>query len=89
MQSVFLYIPACYPEHAASVFAAADFMRSAVACGAVVFSRPLFGNLGVGGGCSLLAGLTVLCIGGIYLLRFYGGFLRRRSRFGPRKGRKW
>ncbi|KAE8308634.1 major facilitator superfamily domain-containing protein [Aspergillus transmontanensis] len=50
MQSVFLYIPACYPEYAASVFAAADFMRSAVACGAVVFSRPLFVNLGVGGG---------------------------------------
>ncbi|KAE8141021.1 MFS general substrate transporter [Aspergillus pseudotamarii] len=88
MQSVFLYIPACYPEHAASVFAAADFMRSAFACGAVVFSRPLFGNLGVGGGCSLLAGLTVLCIGGIYLLRFYGGFLRRRSRFGRGEGGK-
>ncbi|OGM40898.1 hypothetical protein ABOM_010005 [Aspergillus bombycis] len=82
MQSVFLYIPACYPEHAASVFAAADFMRSALACGAVVFSRPLFLNLGVGGGCSLLAELTVLCILGIYLLRFYGGALRRRSRVG-------
>lgn len=66
------------------MFAAADFMRSAVACGAVVFSRPLFVNLGVGGGCSLLAGLTVLCVRGIYFLRFYGGVVRRRSGFGGR-----
>ncbi|KAE8382247.1 major facilitator superfamily domain-containing protein [Aspergillus bertholletiae] len=82
MQSVFLYIPACYPAHAASVFAAADFMRSAFACGAVVFSHPLFVNLGVGGGCSLLAGLTVVCVGGIYLLRFFGAALRKKSKVG-------
>ena len=81
MQSVFLYIPACYPRHAASVFAASDFLRSAFACGAILFSRPMFINLGVGRGCSLLAGLTVACILGIYALRFYGERLRVRRRW--------
>jgi DHA1 family multidrug resistance protein-like MFS transporter len=37
--------------------------------------------LGVGGGVSLLAGLTTLCIGGIFILFFYGEKLRAKSRF--------
>ncbi|CAG7983359.1 unnamed protein product [Penicillium salamii] len=81
MQSIFLYIPACYPQYAASVFAATDFTRSAFACGAVVFSRPLYENLGVGRGCSLLAGLTVGCVVGIYMLYNFGERLRLRSKF--------
>ena len=81
MQCVFLYIPACYPQYAASVFAATDFTRSAFACGAVVFSRPLYENLGVGPGCSLLAGLTIGCVIGIYLLYHYGEALRLRAKF--------
>lgn len=59
MQCIFQYIPSCYPHYAASVFAPTDFTRSAFAYGAVVFSRPLYLNLGVGRGCSLLAGLTL------------------------------
>ncbi|KAI9037602.1 MFS transporter [Aspergillus affinis] len=81
MQCVFLYIPACYPQYAASVFAATDFTRSAFACGAVIFSTPLYRNLGVGRGCSLLAGLTVGCVVGIYLLYNFGARLRAKSRF--------
>ncbi|KAJ5554592.1 hypothetical protein N7513_004551 [Penicillium frequentans] len=81
MQSVFLYIPACYPQYAASVFAATDFTRSSFACGAVVFSRPLYENLGIGPGCSLLAGLTIGCVVGIHLLYNYGERLRLKSKF--------
>ncbi|KAE8152876.1 MFS general substrate transporter [Aspergillus avenaceus] len=81
MQCVFLYVPACYPHYAASVFAATDFTRSAFACGAVMFSRPLYVNLGLGPGCSLLAGLTIGCVVGIHFLYRYGEALRRRSRF--------
>lgn len=81
MQCIFLYIPACYPKYAASVFAATDFTRSAFACGAVIFSRPLYVNLGIGPGCSLLAGLTVGCVVGIYVLYNYGEALRLRSKF--------
>ncbi|CAI7566135.1 unnamed protein product [Penicillium manginii] len=81
MQCIFLYIPACYPQYAASVFAATDFTRSAFACGAVIFSRPLYVNLGIGPGCSLLAGLTIGCVVGIYVLYHYGEALRLRSKF--------
>jgi DHA1 family multidrug resistance protein-like MFS transporter len=81
MQCVFLYVPACYPHYAASVFAATDFTRSAFACGAVMFSRPLYLNLGIGPGCSLLAGLTVVCAVGVHLLYRFGEALRGRSRF--------
>ncbi|KAJ6083058.1 hypothetical protein N7467_007193 [Penicillium canescens] len=81
MQCVFLYIPACYPQYAASVFAATDFSRSAFACGAVIFSKPLYENLGIGPGCSLLAGLTIGCVVGIYVLYNYGEALRLRSKF--------
>lgn len=81
MQCVFLYIPSCYPQYAASVFAATDFTRSAFACGAVVFSRPLYENIGVGRGCSLLAGLTIGCVVGIYTLYNFGEKLRLSSKF--------
>jgi DHA1 family multidrug resistance protein-like MFS transporter len=81
MQCVFLYVPACYPHYAASVFAATDFTRSAFACGAVMFSRPLYVNLGVGPGCSILAGLTVVCAVGVQVLYRFGEALRGRSRF--------
>lgn len=81
MQCVFMYIPACHPRYAASVFAATDFTRSAFACGAVIFSRPLYLNLGVGRGSTLLAGLTIGCVVGIYLLFWFGESLRKRSKF--------
>ncbi|KAF4247572.1 hypothetical protein CNMCM8980_007210 [Aspergillus fumigatiaffinis] len=81
IQCIFIYIPMTYPQYAASLFAGNDFMRSALACGAILFSRPLYINLGVGPGISLLAGLTVGCIGGIFALYYYGAKLRARSRF--------
>jgi DHA1 family multidrug resistance protein-like MFS transporter len=81
IQCIFIYIPMTYPQYAASLFAGNDFMRSALACGAILFSRPLYINLGVGPGVSLLAGLTVACIGGIFALYYYGAGLRARSRF--------
>ncbi|PYH90293.1 benomyl/methotrexate resistance protein [Aspergillus ellipticus CBS 707.79] len=81
IQCIFIYIPMTYPQYAASLFASNDFMRSALACGAILFARPLFVNLGVGKGVSLLAGLTVGCIGGMFALYYFGARLRARSRF--------
>ncbi|KAM0453098.1 hypothetical protein ACHAPV_009213 [Trichoderma viride] len=80
-QVVFIYIALAYPKYSASLFAANDFVRSSIACGAIHFSRPLFINLGVGKGVSLLAGLSCAGVIGIFVLYFYGGALRRRSRF--------
>jgi len=81
IQCVFLYLPLVYPQYAASLFAGNDFLRSSVAAGAIHFSRPLFDNLGVDRGVTLLAGLTCGCSIGIYVLFFYGDRLRASSRF--------
>lgn len=69
LQCVFLYIPGCYPQYAASVFAATDFTPSAFACGAVIFSRPLYLNLRVGRECSLLG----VCFGDLFVVSLWGG----------------
>ncbi|KAJ5648868.1 major facilitator superfamily domain-containing protein [Penicillium longicatenatum] len=81
MQCIFVYIPLSYPKYAASLFAANDFFRSALACGSVMFAHPLFANLGVARGTSLLGGLSVIGIIGIWLLYFYGSRLRALSKF--------
>jgi DHA1 family multidrug resistance protein-like MFS transporter len=52
-----------------------------MAAAAILFSRPLFKGLGVGGGVSLLGGFTVLCAGLLLLLYLYGAKLRAKSRF--------
>lgn len=81
LQGIFLYLPFTYPQYSASLFAANDFARSTLASGAILFARPMFLGLGVDGGVGLLAGLTVLCVGGIYVLFFFGESLRKRSKF--------
>ncbi|KAH7327945.1 major facilitator superfamily domain-containing protein [Stachybotrys elegans] len=81
MQCIFVYIPLSYPMYAASLFAANDFFRSALACGSIIFAHPLYGNLGVARGTSLLGGLSVIGIIGIWLLYFYGAKLRSLSKF--------
>ena len=81
MQCIFVYVPLSYPQYAASLFAANDFLRSAFACGSIMFARPLFINLGVDKGVSLLGGLSVIGIIGMYLLWIYGAWLRAKSKF--------
>ncbi|KAF2653747.1 MFS general substrate transporter [Lophiostoma macrostomum CBS 122681] len=81
IQCIFLYLPMVYPQYAASLFAGNDFMRSSLAAGAIHFSYPMFHNLGVDKGITLLAGLTVGCSVGVYVLFFMGATLRARSRF--------
>ena len=80
-QCIFLYVPLTYPQYSASLFASNDFTRSSMAAGAILFARPLYLNLGIGQGISLLAGLTVGCIGGVFTLYYYGANLRARSSF--------
>ncbi|KAL2067884.1 hypothetical protein VTL71DRAFT_15982 [Oculimacula yallundae] len=87
IQCVFVYIAMTYPEYAASLFAGNDFCRSALAAGAILFSRPLFLNLGISEGVTLLAGLTVSGVIGIFVLWYYGANLRARSRFAANKRR--
>jgi DHA1 family multidrug resistance protein-like MFS transporter len=81
MQSLFIYLPLSYPQHIASLFAGNSVWRSGVAGGAVVFARPLFIDLGVDKGVTLLAGLGVGGVFGILAIYVYGKKLRARSKF--------
>jgi DHA1 family multidrug resistance protein-like MFS transporter len=83
LQCIFLYLPVGYPQYAASLFAGNDFARSTLAAGTTHFAQPLYHNLGVARGVSLLAGLTVGCIGGLFFLWRFGATLRASSRFAP------
>ncbi|KAL5388025.1 hypothetical protein PMIN02_007884 [Paraphaeosphaeria minitans] len=81
MQCIFTYVPMSYPQYAASLFAGNDFFRSLFAFGSVLFSRSMYIDLGVGKGLSLLGGLSVMGIIGMWALYFYGARLRARSKF--------
>ncbi|KUI61460.1 Cycloheximide resistance protein [Cytospora mali] len=78
---IFIYLPISYPRYAASIFAGNTFLRSALACGAIHFAQPLFNNLGIGKGCSVLGGLTAGCFLGFTAFWHFGPKLRARSRF--------
>jgi DHA1 family multidrug resistance protein-like MFS transporter len=81
MQCIFTYVPMSYPQYAASLFASNDFFRSALACGSVLFARPLFLNLGVARGVSLLGGLSISGVLGMIGLYVFGAKLRAWSKF--------
>jgi DHA1 family multidrug resistance protein-like MFS transporter len=46
-----------------------------------LFAPPMLRGMGVRGGVGFLAGLTVLCWIGLFVLFWYGATLRARSRF--------
>ncbi|OTA69680.1 major facilitator superfamily transporter [Hypoxylon sp. EC38] len=81
MQCIFVYVPLSYPRYAASLFAGNDFFRSALAFASILFARPLFADLGVARGTSLLGGLSTVGIVGIWVLYFFGARLRSLSKF--------
>ncbi|KAF2805756.1 major facilitator superfamily transporter [Mytilinidion resinicola] len=81
LQVIFIYVPLSYPKYAASLFAANALARSLFAFAAILYATPMFEKLGIDGGVSLLAGCTVLCCGGMWVLYYCGPWLRARSRF--------
>jgi MFS transporter, DHA1 family, multidrug resistance protein len=81
MQCIFIYLPLSYPQYAASLFAANDLCRSALAAGSILYARPLYINLGIGSGVSVLAGLLCGGVIGVWALWWFGESLRKRSKF--------
>jgi DHA1 family multidrug resistance protein-like MFS transporter len=81
LQSIFVYLPLSYPKYAASLFAGNDLTRSSMACGSIIFARPLFLNVGIAEGVTLLGGLSVVGIIGTITIYYYGAALRARSKF--------
>ena len=53
-QCIFMYLPLTYPQYAATLFAANDLYRSALAAGSIIYAHPLYVNLGIGKGISIL-----------------------------------
>ncbi|KAH8920821.1 MFS general substrate transporter [Atractiella rhizophila] len=80
-QSCLIYLPTAYPRYAASLLAGNDFFRSSGAAGFILFGRALFTNLGIGGGCSLLAGLTAIMIPFLWVFYLRGAEIRRWSKY--------
>ncbi|KAF2719519.1 MFS transporter [Polychaeton citri CBS 116435] len=80
-QCIFMYLPLSYPQYAASLFASNDLYRSCWAAGSIIYGHPLFVNLGVGNGVSVLAGLSILGVAGMWALWYFGASLRARSKF--------
>jgi DHA1 family multidrug resistance protein-like MFS transporter len=80
-QCIFLYVPFCYPQFAASLLAANALSRSLFAFAAILYAPFMFQAMGVSGGVSFLAGLTLLCCVGLMVLYYFGARLRARSRF--------
>ncbi|KAF7978652.1 hypothetical protein HWV62_45166 [Athelia sp. TMB] len=80
-QSIMMYISLSYPHHAASVLAGNDLFRSSMASVFPLFGRAFFQRLGLGGGSSLLAGISILLMPVYFLLIKYGHRLREHSRY--------
>lgn len=80
-QCIFMYLPLSYPYYAASLFAANDLWRSCFAAGAIIYGHPLYVNLGIGPGVSLLAGIAACGVVGVWCLWYFGAKLRARSKF--------
>jgi DHA1 family multidrug resistance protein-like MFS transporter len=68
LQCLANYLILVHPEHAASLFAGNDFMRATTAAATIAASHPLYENLGIRWGVSLLAGLTLICTVGLFWL---------------------
>ncbi|PYI13688.1 MFS general substrate transporter [Aspergillus japonicus CBS 114.51] len=81
IQCVFSYVAVAYLRYSASLFAINDLARAYLAFAAIMWSDPLYDRLGVARGTTLLAGLTVGCVGGMFTLYWWGPALRKRSRF--------
>ncbi|KAM0746368.1 putative caffeine resistance protein [Meredithblackwellia eburnea MCA 4105] len=80
-QSVIMYIAMSYPKYMASLFAGNALFRSTLASVFPLFGRYFYDALTVAGGCSLLAGVSLIMVPVMFALFKYGGHLRSRSKF--------
>lgn len=80
-QSLICDIPLTYPKYVASLFAANDFARSIAAAAMVTASRFMYDNLDIGRGVTLVMGLTLFGVVGLWYLHYDGARLRAKSRF--------
>ncbi|KAM0788498.1 hypothetical protein ACM66B_001629 [Microbotryomycetes sp. NB124-2] len=80
-QTLVLYTTAVYPSQSASILAGQTFFRSVLASIFPLIGPYFYRALGLGGGCSLLAGISIVLVGLLWVLYKWGDVLRRRSRW--------
>ncbi|KAI5477573.1 MFS transporter, DHA1 family, multidrug resistance protein [Pseudohyphozyma bogoriensis] len=80
-QSILIYIAMSYYEYQASILAGNAFARSTLAAFFPLFGGHFYKVLGLGGGCSLLAGISLVMIPVMGLLWYFGARLRARSKW--------
>ncbi|WVQ79859.1 hypothetical protein IAT38_001959 [Cryptococcus sp. DSM 104549] len=73
------YLPYAYPKYAASALASNDFFRSIMGAAMPVVAHPLFGNLGIDWGNTLIGLISVCMIPIPFILLRAGPGLRKRS----------
>lgn len=78
--AVLNYLGDAYPDHAASVLAGNDFMRSSFGAGFPLFASAMFRNLGVPWASSTLGFLSIAFIPIPFVLYFYGETIRKNSK---------
>jgi DHA1 family multidrug resistance protein-like MFS transporter len=78
--SVLNYLGDAYPDHAATVLAGNDFMRSSFGAGFPLFAGAMYRNLGVGWASSTLGFLSVAFIPIPFVLYIYGERIRLASK---------
>ncbi|GAA5830956.1 hypothetical protein JCM5353_004453 [Sporobolomyces roseus] len=80
-QCLSVYLALSFEKYAASILAGSALFRSTLGAGFPLFGHAFFTGLGVGGGSSLLAGVSFLLIIPLYFLYKNGAKLRKRSRW--------
>ncbi|KAH9477360.1 Caffeine resistance protein 5 [Psilocybe cubensis] len=80
-QGAVVYLPMSYPRYAASILAGNGLFRAVLGGAFPLFGRELYTSLGVGGGCSLLAGITIAFWPGLWYLWRYGAEIRAKSKY--------
>ncbi|TNY24584.1 putative caffeine resistance protein [Rhodotorula diobovata] len=80
-QGIMVYVSMSYPRYAASILAGNDLFRSTFASVFPLFGTKYFNALTIGGGSTLLAGISILMMPLLYLIMKYGPVLRARSSF--------
>ncbi|KAL8286919.1 hypothetical protein RQP46_003925 [Phenoliferia psychrophenolica] len=80
-QGVLMYLTSGYHEYSGPILAGNNFFRSSLACIFPLFGARMFIALSIGGGCSLLAGFSILMIPVLFALKHWGPAMRAKSKF--------
>lgn len=77
------YLSESYLMYAASAQAGNQIIRSAVAASAPLWSSQMFSKMTLGGGGSMIGGISILLAPIPFLFYRYGAKIRQRSKFAP------